>query len=149
MGIRAHQKDSFCMQCKSMSDEKRGNLKGGIPKVTQVKLRIMLTEPINEFIGPGGTYEKYTWKMFQHHMHFKLLGSKFGVRMCYDHFKQNDGVVGLGRMCTISLSVLDTGSVDAMQRVAATKHSVILPLIKLLPCLNNTWMGNDGPVAQS
>ncbi len=118
--MRVEGKDSFCMQCKSMSNEKRGNLKGGIPKVTQVKLRIMLTEPINEFIGPEGTYEKYIWKMFQHHMHVKLLGSKFDVRMCYDHFKQNDGVVGLGRMCTVSLSVLDTGSVDAMQRVAAT-----------------------------
>ncbi len=53
----------------------------------------MLTEPMSEFIGPGGTYEKYVWKMFQHQMHVKLLGSKFGVRMCYDHFKQNDGVV--------------------------------------------------------
>ncbi len=68
-------------------------LREGLQKVKQVKLRIMLTEPINEFIGPGGTYEKYIWKMFQHHMHVKLLGSKFGVRMCYDHFKQNDGVV--------------------------------------------------------
>jgi hypothetical protein len=26
-------------------------------------------------------------------MHVKLLGSKFGVRMCYNHFKQNDGVI--------------------------------------------------------
>jgi hypothetical protein len=43
-------KESFCMQCKSMPDEKRGNPKGGIPKVKQVKLRIMLTEPNNEFI---------------------------------------------------------------------------------------------------
>ncbi len=30
--------------------------------------------------------------MFQHQMHMKLLGSKFGVRMCYDHYKRNDGV---------------------------------------------------------
>jgi hypothetical protein len=75
------------MQCKSMPNEKRGNLKGGIPKVKQVKIRIMLTKPINEFIGPGDTYKKSTWKMFQHQMHDKLLGSKFGVRMCYDHFE--------------------------------------------------------------
>jgi hypothetical protein len=86
-------KESFCMQCESMPDEKRGNLKGGIPKVKQVKLRIVLMEPINKFIGPGGTYEKHTWRMFQHQMHVKLLGSKFGVRICYNHFKQNDGVV--------------------------------------------------------
>ncbi len=52
-------KESFCMLCKSMPNEKRGNLKGGIPKVKQVKLRIMLTEPINKFIQPEGTYEKY------------------------------------------------------------------------------------------
>ena len=76
-----------------MPDEKRANLKGGISKVKQVKLRIMLTEPLNDFLSPGGTYETYLWKMFQHQMHVKLLGSKFGVRMCYDHFKQNDGVI--------------------------------------------------------
>ena len=78
-----------------MSDEKKQSLKGGTPKVRQVKLRIMMTEAINEFIKPGGTYEKYLWKMFQHQMHVKLLGSKFGVRMCYDHFKQNNGVIAV------------------------------------------------------
>ena len=31
--------------------------------------------------------------MFQHQMHVKLLGSKFGVRMCYENFQQNNGVV--------------------------------------------------------
>jgi hypothetical protein len=31
--------------------------------------------------------------MFQHQMHVKLLGSKFGVRMCYENFQQNDGAV--------------------------------------------------------
>ena len=31
--------------------------------------------------------------MFQHQIHVKLLGSKFGVRMCYDYFQQNDGVL--------------------------------------------------------
>ena len=84
------------MQCKMMSNEKRANLKGGVPKVKQVKLKIMLTEPINKFILPGGTCEKYLWKMTQHQMHVKLLGSKFGARMCYDHFKQNDGVIVAG-----------------------------------------------------
>jgi hypothetical protein len=76
-----------------MSDEKKGSLKGGVPKVKQVKLWIMLTEPLNKFILPGGTYEKYTWKMFQQQMHVKLLGSKLGVRMCYNHFQQNDQVI--------------------------------------------------------
>ena len=36
------------------------------------------------------------------------------------------------------------GSVGAMRRVAATKHSVILPSINLLRCLNNKWMANGG-----
>ena len=36
-------KESICEQCESMPDEKRAHLKGGIPKVKQVKLRIMLT----------------------------------------------------------------------------------------------------------
>ena len=79
-------KESICMQCESMPDMKRANLKGGIPKVKQVKLRIMLTEPLNDFLSPTGTYETYLWKMFQHQMYVKLLGSKFGVRMCYDYF---------------------------------------------------------------
>ena len=26
-------------------------------------------------------------------MHVKFLGSKFGIRMCYKNFQQNDGVV--------------------------------------------------------
>ena len=50
-------KEYICEKCKSMSNDKRGNLKGGTPKVKQVKLRIMLTEAMNEFIQPGGTYE--------------------------------------------------------------------------------------------
>jgi hypothetical protein len=36
------------------------------------------------------------------------------------------------------------GSVGAMQRVAATKHSMILPSINLLRCLNNKWTANGG-----
>ena len=55
--MRVEGKESICEQCESMPDEKRANLKGGIPKVTQVKLRIMLMEPLNEFLSPGGTYE--------------------------------------------------------------------------------------------
>ena len=91
--MRVEGKECICEQCEIMSDEKKQSLKGGTPKVRQVKLRIMMTEPLNEFIKIGGTYEKYLWKMFQHQVHVKLLGSKFGVRMCYDHFKQNDGVI--------------------------------------------------------
>jgi hypothetical protein len=57
--MKVEGKVSFCMQFDMMSDEKRANLKGGVPKVKQVKLKIMLTEPINEFILPGGIYVKY------------------------------------------------------------------------------------------
>ena len=91
--MRVEGKESICKQCESMPDEKRANLKGGISKVKQVKLRIMLTEPLNDSLSPGGTYETYLWKMFQHQMHVKLLGSKFGVRMCYDYFQQNNRVL--------------------------------------------------------
>jgi len=73
--MRVKGKESICEQCESMPDEKRANLKGGIPKVKQVELQIMLTEPLNDFLSPGGTYETYLWKMFQHQMHVKLLGS--------------------------------------------------------------------------
>jgi hypothetical protein len=86
-------KESICEQCETMPEERRAYLKGGIPKVKQVKLRIMLTEPLNEFLQQGGTYEKYLWKMKQHQMHMKLLGSKFGVRMCNHYFQNNDGVL--------------------------------------------------------
>jgi hypothetical protein len=48
-------KEYFCMKCKMIYNEKRVNLKGGIQKIKQVKLRIMLTEPVNKFISPGGT----------------------------------------------------------------------------------------------
>ena len=82
-----------CEQCETMTNDKRQNLKGGTPKVRQVKLRIMMPEAINEFMKPGGTYEKYLSKMFQHQMHVKILVSKFGVRMCYDHYKWNNGVI--------------------------------------------------------
>ena len=57
--MRVEGKESFCRQCESMSEEKRASLKGGIPKVKQVKLRIMISEPLNEFVKPGGTYETY------------------------------------------------------------------------------------------
>jgi hypothetical protein len=91
--MRVEGKELICEQCENMSDEKRANLKGGVPKVRKVKLQIMLTEPLNKFLQPGGTYETYLWKMKQHQMHVKLMGSKFGVRMCYDYFQQNDGVL--------------------------------------------------------
>ena len=39
-------KECICEQCEIMSDEKKQSLKGGSPKVRQVKLRIMMTEPI-------------------------------------------------------------------------------------------------------
>jgi hypothetical protein len=91
--MRVEGKELICEQCEIMPEKRRAYLKGGIPKIKQVKLRIMLMEPINEFLQPGGTYKKYIWKMKQHQMHVKLLGSKFGVRMCYHYFQDNDGVV--------------------------------------------------------
>jgi hypothetical protein len=93
--MRVKGKESICMQCNIIPNKKRGNLKEGILKVKQVKLWIMQTEPFNKFIGPGGTYEKCIWKMFQHQMHVNLLESKFGVRICYNHFKHHDGVMVL------------------------------------------------------
>jgi hypothetical protein len=91
--MQVESKESICEQCETMLEERRAYLKGGIPKVKQVKLRIMLTEPLNEFLQQRGTYEKYLWKMKQHQMHVKLLGSKFRVRMCYHYFQNNDGVL--------------------------------------------------------
>ena len=55
--MRVERKESICEQCENTPDEKRANLKGGIPKVKQVKLWIMFTEPLNEFLSPGGAYE--------------------------------------------------------------------------------------------
>ena len=55
--------------------------------------QVMLMEPLNEFLSIGGTYETYLWKMLQHQMLVKLMGSKFAVRMCYKHFQQNAGVL--------------------------------------------------------
>ncbi len=52
-------KKSICEQCESMPDMKRANLKGGVPKVKQVKLQIMLTKPLNDFLSPGGTYKTF------------------------------------------------------------------------------------------
>ena len=48
--MRVEGKECICEQCEIMS---------GTPKVRQVKLRIMMTEAVHEFIKPGGTYEKY------------------------------------------------------------------------------------------
>jgi hypothetical protein len=50
--MRVKGKESICEQCENMPEERRKYLKGGIPKVKQVKLRIMLTEPLNEFLQP-------------------------------------------------------------------------------------------------
>ncbi len=86
--MRDKGKEPICEQRESMPNMKRANLKGGIPKVKQVILWIMLTEPLNDFLSPRGTYKTYLWKMFKHQMHIKLLGSTFGVRMCYDFFNR-------------------------------------------------------------
>ena len=41
----------------NMSEEKKSKLKRGSPKVKQVRLRIMLTEAMSDFMIPGGTYK--------------------------------------------------------------------------------------------
>ena len=82
-----------CGLCDRMNDIDKSKLKGGSPRVKKVRLRIMLTESMNEFMKNGGTYENYMWKMYNHIAHVKILGSKFGSRMCYDHWKETDGVI--------------------------------------------------------
>jgi len=56
--MRVEGKECICEQCKIMTDDKQQNLKGGTPKVRLMKLRIMMTEVINEFMKPGGTCGK-------------------------------------------------------------------------------------------
>ena len=82
-----------CGFCDRMNDIDKSKLKGGSPRVKKVRLRIMLTESMNEFMKYGGTYETYMWKMYNHIAHVKVLGSKFASRMCYDHWNETDGVI--------------------------------------------------------
>jgi hypothetical protein len=91
--MRLEGKEYHCTICDSMTDEQRGKLKAVCPKVKQVKLRIMLREEMKEFVKPGGTYETYSWKMFHHATHVKLLGLKFGVQKCYNYSENNDGII--------------------------------------------------------
>ena len=86
-------KDHRCELCDHMNDNEKSKLKGGPPRVRTVRLRIMITESMKDFMKQGGTYETYLWKMYHHIAHVKLLGSKFGSRMCYNHWKENDGVI--------------------------------------------------------
>ena len=48
-----------CGLCDRMNDIDKSKLKGGSPRVKNVRLRIMLTESMNEFMKYGGTYETY------------------------------------------------------------------------------------------
>jgi hypothetical protein len=88
--MRIEGKQYICRACENMSDEKKSKLKRGTPKVKQVRLRIMLTEMMSDFMKPGGTYETYSWKMFCHGTHVKLLGSRFCMNMIYDYAANND-----------------------------------------------------------
>jgi hypothetical protein len=76
-----------------MSDERKSKLKRGTPRVKQVRLRIMLTEMMSDFIKPRGTYETYPWKMLFHSTHVKLLGSRFCMSMIYDYAATTDGLI--------------------------------------------------------
>jgi hypothetical protein len=93
MDMQIEGKEYLCRVCKAMVDDKKSKLKGGMPKVKQVRLRIMLTESMSDFMQPGGTYKTYLWKMFCHLMHVKLLGSKFCTQMIYDYAENTDGVI--------------------------------------------------------
>jgi hypothetical protein len=85
-------KEHICRACETMSDERKSKLKCGIPRVKQVRLQIMLTETMSNFMKPGGTYKTYLWKMFYHATHVKLLGSRFCMSMIYDYARTTDGL---------------------------------------------------------
>ena len=59
MNMRIEGKEYICRACENMSDKKKIKLKHGIPKVKQVRLIIMLSEAMSNFMKPGGTYETY------------------------------------------------------------------------------------------
>ncbi len=86
-------KEYICCECNSMPSEKLCSLKGGHPKVKKVKLRIMLTEEVDDFVCPGGTYENYLLKIYHHIAHIWLLGSRFATKMVYDYFNSNYDVL--------------------------------------------------------
>ncbi len=77
----------------TMSDERKSKLKCGTPRVKQVRLRIMLTEMMSNFMKPEGTYETYLWKMLFHSTHVKLLGSRFCISIIYDYAATTDGLI--------------------------------------------------------
>ena len=76
--IQSEGSKHICTLCKDLIDNKKSKLKGGTPQVKLMKLRIMLSESMEEFMKHGGTYETYMWKMYSHIAHVKVLGSKFG-----------------------------------------------------------------------
>jgi hypothetical protein len=59
-------KETLCGICEELTEEKRNSLKGGRPRVKSVKLRIMLTEKMTDFVKPGGTYKSFLWKTCNH-----------------------------------------------------------------------------------
>ncbi len=79
-------KEYLCRACEAMADD------GGMPKVKQVRLRIMLTESISDLMQPVGTCETYLWKMFCYVTHVKILGSKFCMQMIYNYAEKTVGV---------------------------------------------------------
>ena len=93
MDIRIEGKEYICRACKNMWDAKKIKLKRGTPKVKQVRLRIMLSEAMSDFMKPGGTYGTYLWKMFFHATHTRLLGSRFCMKMIYDYAATNNGII--------------------------------------------------------
>jgi hypothetical protein len=86
-------KEYICRECNSMALEKLCSLKGGPPKVKKVKLRIMLTEAMDDFVSPGGTYKNYLLKMYHHVAHVRLPGSWFATKMVYDYCNSKDDVL--------------------------------------------------------
>ncbi len=86
-------KEHICRACETMSDERKSKLKRGTPRVKQVRLQIMLTEMMSNFMKPGGTYKTYLWKMLFHSTHVKLLGSRFCMSMVHDYAATTDGLI--------------------------------------------------------
>ena len=46
----------YCVECDKMDEDKKRALPKGYPKVKKIKACIQVSEPIDEFMFPDGTY---------------------------------------------------------------------------------------------
>ena len=58
-----------------------------------IKLQVMISEMMRDFMKPDGTYQTWLHSMFFHISHVKVLGTKFCGKMCYDVAEEMDGVM--------------------------------------------------------